>query len=593
MGAAVTWPDRFRASNVQFPAWSDARPDRLFFLSDEGGTTQVWMLDAALGRVPLTDQLLGVETFMVLPDGSGVAWWCDDTGSEFGSWVVTDATDRSRRPLVADLPAGWGAGLSLAAGVIAVGLADDDGYQVVVSSAGSPARALYRSVDPAGVGREWETTAGGLSADGNLLCIRHSEDGDILHARLRVLDVASGQVRGDLADAGLTLKVASWSPLPGDQRLAVVHERDGIERPATWDLRTGTRRDYPLDLLGPVDVLGWWSDGSALLLVHRYQARDTLQRLDLATGEVSELHDPHGTITGAGVRPDGAVWLREESAERAPVVRTVAGDAILASPSPAVGGRPHEVHVFDGPAGPTELLLTRPVGPAPYPVVLMVHGGPEWAYPDDLDPWEQALVENGYATAKVNYRGSTGRDVAWRTALHEGNIGFPEVADVVAGLDFLVAAGIADPARVAIEGRSWGGYVSVLAAGLEPDRFAAVIGVVPVCDLVLCHEDCSPPQQAYDLAIMGGGPAELPERYAERSPITYVDAVRAPILLVAGEHDSACPIRQVRHYVEALRARGGNVEAHVYPAGHHASNVDEQLRHAEVELEFLSRHLAR
>jgi dipeptidyl aminopeptidase/acylaminoacyl peptidase len=318
-----------------------------------------------------------------------------------------------------------------------------------------------------------------------------------------------------------------------------------------------------------------------------------LQRLDLATGEVSELHDPHGTITGAGVRPDGAVWLREESAERAPVVRTVAGDAILASPSPAVGGRPHEVHVFDGPAGPTELLLTRPVGPAPYPVVLMVHGGPEWAYPDDLDPWEQALVENGYATAKVNYRGSTGRDVAWRTALHEGNIGFPEVADVVAGLDFLVAAGIADPARVAIEGRSWGGYVSVLAAGLEPDRFAAVIGVVPVCDLVLCHEDCSPPQQAYDLAIMGGGPAELPERYAERSPITYVDAVRAPILLVAGEHDSACPIRQVRHYVEALRARGGNVEAHVYPAGHHASNVDEQLRHAEVELEFLSRHLAR
>jgi dipeptidyl aminopeptidase/acylaminoacyl peptidase len=271
----------------------------------------------------------------------------------------------------------------------------------------------------------------------------------------------------------------------------------------------------------------------------------------------------------------------------------VAGDAILASPSPAVGGRPHEVHVFDGPAGPTELLLTRPVGPAPYPVVLMVHGGPEWAYPDDLDPWEQALVENGYATAKVNYRGSTGRDVAWRTALHEGNIGFPEVADVIAGLDFLVAAGIADPARVAIEGRSWGGYVSVLAAGLEPDRFAAVIGVVPVCDLVLCHEDCSPPQQAYDLAIMGGGPAELPERYAERSPITYVDAVRAPILLVAGEHDSACPIRQVRHYVEALRARGGNVEAHVYPAGHHASNVDEQLRHAEVELEFLSRHLAR
>ncbi len=63
------------------------------------------------------------------------------------------------------------------------------------------------------------------------------------------------------------------------------------------------------------------------------------------------------------------------------------------------------------------------------------------------------------------------------------------------------------------------------------------------------------------------------------------------MLLIAGEHDSACPVRQVRHYVEALQARGGMVETEVYPAGHHASNVDEQLRQAQVELAFLARHL--
>ena len=425
-------------------------------------------------------------------------------------------------------------------------------------------RAWFTSrVDPAGVGREWETTAGGLSADGGLLCIRHSEGGDILHAGLRVHDAADGSALADLADPGLTLKVASWSPVAGDQRLALVHERDGIERPALWDPTTGVRRDYPLDLPGPVDVAGWWPDASALLLVHRHEARDTLQRLDLRTGELSLLHDPQGSITGAAVRPDGAVWLREESAERAPrdpQRRRRRRCSTARGRAGSVDARTRSL-TFDGPAGPTELLLTRPPAPAPYPLVLMVHGGPEWAYPDDLDPWEQALVENGYAVAKVNYRGSTGREVAWRTALHEGDIGFPEVADVVAGLDFLVASGVADPARVAIEGWSWGGYVAVLAAGLHPDRFAAVIGGVPVCDLVLCHEDCSPPQQAYDLAIMGGGPDELPELYAERSPITYVDAVTAPVLLIAGEHDSACPIRQVRHYAETLQARGGTVEA--------------------------------
>lgn len=576
---------------MQLPTWSPAAPERLFFVSDEGGTTQVWMLDPERGRVALTDQPVGVEALVVLPDGSGAAWWSDETGDLHGSWMVTSAADGSVRPLVEGLPSGWGTGLSLAPGVAAIGLADDAVYRVVVVTDGSAPRVLHESTSPAGIGREWETTSGGLSTDGRLLCIRHTDGSDILHARLRVHDVGSGTVLGELVDEGQNLVVASWSPVSGDQRLALVQERDGIERPAVWDLASGVRRDYPLELPGPVDVAGWWPDGSALLLVHRHDARDTLHRLELTTGSLIPVHDPQGSVTGASVRPDGTVWLREEAATRAAVVRSVDGASVLGSPTPPAAGSPHEVLTFAGPAGPTELLLTRPSGEGPHPTVLMVHGGPEWAYADALDPWEQALVESGYAVAKVNYRGSTGREVAWRTALHGGNIGLPEVADVVAGLDFLVSCGVTDPTRVAIEGWSWGGYVAVLAAGLHPDRFAAVIGGIPVCDLVLCHEDCSPPQQAYDLAIMGGGPEDLPELYAERSPITYVDSVRAPVLLIAGEHDSACPIRQVLHYRDALAARGGTVRTHVYAAGHHANSVEEQLLHAEIELAFLSEHL--
>jgi dipeptidyl aminopeptidase/acylaminoacyl peptidase len=306
------------------------------------------------------------------------------------------------------------------------------------------------------------------------------------------------------------------------------------------------------------------------------------------------VHDPHGWVSGAGVRPDGAVWLREESADRAPRVRSTAGDVVLAAPgAPPQPGRPHRSVVVAGPGGPTHVQLCEPPGAAPHPTVLLVHGGPEWSATDDLDPWEQALVDHGYLVASVDYRGSTGSTVAWRTALHGGNIGLPEVADVVAALDHLVDAGLADPSRVAVEGWSWGGYVSLLAAGLHPDRFAAVVGGVPVGDLVMCHEDCSPPQQEYDLAILGGGPEELPELYAERSPVTYVDRVRAPVLLIAGEHDSACPIRQVRHYADALRAAGGDVRLHVHDAGHHAHAIDERLRHAELELAFLADHLSR
>ncbi len=588
------WRQRFTAPSVTFPTWSPARPERLYYVSDDSGVSQGWVLDLSSGeRHRLTHQRVGVETVVVTPDGGGVAWWSDDTGDEYGAWVVSPADGADPYPLVPALSPGWSQGLSMAPGVVAVALADDSTYRIhVVVDRGRP-QVAYESKQPAGIGREWEQTAGGLSADGRLLCFRHSELGDILHFALRVIDVATATAVADLHDEGLTLKVASWSPVAGDQRLVVLHEREGVERPAVWNLATRALHDLVIDLPGAVDVAGWWPDATALLVLHELAGRRQAYRYDLADGSLSPVHDPKGWISGAGVRPDGEVWIREESAERAPRIRTVEGREVLAPQGlRAPGGHPHQSLDFDGPGGRTRLLLTVPDGPGPYPTVLMVHGGPEWAYPDDLDPWEQALVDHGYAVAKVNYRGSTGDGVAWRTALHGGNIGFPEVADVVAGLDHLVAVGVTDPARVAIEGWSWGGYVTLLAAGLHPERFAAAIAGIPVCDSVMTHEDCSPPQRAYDLAIMGGSPDELPSRYAERSPITYVDHVRAPVLIIAGENDSACPVRQVRHYVDRLTRAGGLVQAHIYPAGHHATSVDERLVHAELSLAFLAEHLA-
>jgi dienelactone hydrolase len=590
-----SWRERYRTPSLGFPQWSAQQPDRLVFISNEGGTTQAWTAELVSGRrYPITDQRIGVEDVLLTPDGVAAVWWSDETGDESGEWVTTSLDgDPSTQPLLPIELAGWSQGIALAGSTIAVALTDDTTYRLYVSIDDEPPRLLREGRHPLGLGREWESTGGGLSLDGSLVCYRHTDDGDMLHFGLRVVDARSGDEVDNLVDDGLTLKVASWSPVSGDQRLAIIHERDGIERPALWDPIAQSRRNYPLDLPGPVDVVDWWPDASALLLLHEHAGRSQLYVMQLRDGSIELVCDPKGWISGAAVRPDGTVWLREESAERPPVVRTVAGQVILAPPESAPpAGRPHESRHFLGPEGQlTHMLLTLPEGSAPFPVVMMVHGGPEWAYPDDFDPWEQALVDHGYAVAKVNYRGSTGSTVAWRTAIHGGNIGFPEVADVVAGLDYLVEEGLADPRRAAIEGWSWGGYVALLAAGRHPTTFAAVIGGIPVGDSVMTHEDCSPPQQAYDLAIMGGSPVDRPDLYAERSPITYVDQVAAPVLMIAGEHDSACPIRQVRHYASRLRDHGGQVELHVYDAGHHANSIEEKLRHADLELEFLRKHL--
>src|SRR5207244_9500595 len=141
-------------------------------------------------------------------------------------------------------------------------------------------------------------------------------------------------VVADLHDPGLTLVAGDWSPVPGDQRLALVHEREGVERPAVWDLRSGERRDYALDVAGPVDVAGWWPDGSALLLLEWDGGRRRLHRLDLGTGAAALVHDPAGWVSAAAVRPDGTVWLREEAATRPVRVRPADGAEVLALRGP-------------------------------------------------------------------------------------------------------------------------------------------------------------------------------------------------------------------------------------------------------------------
>jgi dipeptidyl aminopeptidase/acylaminoacyl peptidase len=83
----------------------------------------------------------------------------------------------------------------------------------------------------------------------------------------------------------------------------------------------------------------------------------------------------------------------------------------------------------------------------------------------------------------------------------------------------------------------------------------------------------------------------VPDRYRESSPLTYVDAVKVPVLISAGENDPRCPYRQILNYVEALRRRGGTVETHIYDAGHASQVDDERVTQMRLELDFVRRHL--
>lgn len=235
-------------------------------------------------------------------------------------------------------------------------------------------------------------------------------------------------------------------------------------------------------------------------------------------------------------------------------------------------------------------FLATPPGEGPFPLAVDVHGGPEWLWADQFNPKIPALVDLGLAVLLVNYRGSIGYGRDWKDCLI-GNVGFYELEDELAAVDQLLAEGIADPGRIVLMGRSWGGYITLLGVGMHPDRFICGVAGVPVGDYVESFIDSAPSLQAMDRALIGGPAPEMVEFLTPRSPITYVGDVKAPVHIQYGENDTRCPPRQVRLYIDALRAAGGDVEVDHYGTGHGSMVVDEEVRQWSVVLDYLQRRV--
>ncbi len=591
------WERRFRAPILSFPAWAADAPDRMVLASTEGGSYQLHAWDRATGeRRQVTRDHVGVVEGRPTRDGTGVIWFHDETGAETGTFVVAPFDGHAAPvPLLAGLPEGWSEGLAIGQGRTLAAVSTEDGYRVWVSDDGGPVRLLHEHAQPVRLAGGWGLSGavdrGALSADDRVVVLEVMEDGDVLHPSLRALDAASGETLGSLRDEGLELAGFGFSPVAGDLRMAITHERTGERRPAIWDVATGEVRDLMLDLVGTIEPVDWWPDASALLLLQLEAGRHRLHRYQVSTGVVTALTTEPGSITAAAVRPDGAVWYRGHNGQHpAVLLETGSTEPLLAARGPsAPAGRAFDGWEFANPAGQrVHGFLVHPEGSGPHPVMMRVHGGPHSLDMDRWAPDVQAHVDAGFLVAMVNYRGSEGFGQAWRDEL-TGNVGFLELEDVLAGLDDLVARGLADPSRAVLAGWSWGGYVALLGLGRHPGRWVAGIGGVPVADFVAAYEDEAPILQALDRAMFGGSPDEVPGLFAERSPITYVDAVSAPLLVLAGENDSRCPIRQVWNYVGRLRERGLDPQVYTYATGHASFDVDERIRQTAIVLDFLAR----
>jgi dipeptidyl aminopeptidase/acylaminoacyl peptidase len=582
------WKRRFRAPALTLPRWAIGDPERLVYASNRSGSWQVHAWDRRDGsHRQVTDHPTGVVMGAPTPDGQGVAWFDDSKGDEIGVWRLQPFHGGETVPLAPDVQPAWSAGLALAAdGRLALGTADRTGFSVRVGRIGAATTELYR--------HEQTVDVADVSRDGHLLVVHHAEHGDNLHPALRAFDLDRGEAVGDLWDGkGYGLMASRFSPVAGDWRLALLHERGGMLRPALWDPVAGRRTDLEVDLPGQVEVADWWPDASALLLVHTHAGRDELYRLGLDDGCLERLDHPDGSITSASVRPDGEVWFRWSSGAAAPEVRAVGHpEPVLRPPGePAPGGQTYQSWTFTNQHGDqVHGFLALPPGRGPHPTVMLVHGGPTHHDADSWSPQVQALVDHGWAVALVNYRGSTGYGKAWQDAL-EGDPGRPEVEDVTAGRDDLVKRQLADPDRVMIAGASWGGYVTLQTIGTVPDGWRVAVAVVPVADYLSAYADESEGLQAFDRSLFGGSPDEKPDLYRERSPITYAEQVRTPLLIMVGDNDTRCPLQQVLNYAKRLDEYGKQFELDRFDAGHGALVTDERIRQTGLLLDFAAHHV--
>ncbi|MFD5073303.1 prolyl oligopeptidase family serine peptidase [Streptomyces sp. NPDC058371] len=355
---------------------------------------------------------------------------------------------------------------------------------------------------------------------------------------------------------------------------------------------------------GPLWRIGqrWFAplDGGLIAVVHGRGAT-TLGILDPETGEVVNAAGPwteftptlatHGTrVVGIGASPRSAYEVVELDARtgRARVIGAAHDDPV----DPAYYPEP-QIRTFTGPAGrdihahiypPHHPGHVAPGDELP-PYVVWAHGGPTSRAPLVLDLEIAYFTSRGIGVAEVNYGGSTGHGREYRNRLRE-QWGVVDVEDCAAVALALAEEGTADRGRLAIRGGSAGGWTTA-ASLAATDVYACGTILYPILDLRAWGSGETHDFESQYLETLVGPLAEVPGRYAERSPAGHADRITAPFLLLQGLDDVICPPAQCERFLAGLEGEGRRV-AHAYIAfdgeGHGFRRADTMVRALESEL---------
>jgi dipeptidyl aminopeptidase/acylaminoacyl peptidase len=551
------------------PAWS---PDggRLAFLSDRGteGRFQIHLLDAGrLGEAAAGPEVPGsIEWLAWSPDGRsllvGAAGEAAEVADALGSGVVGGGGDEDlpswmpevqgrdddaawRRAWIVDVNGGaarrasrlglnvWEAawcGPDRIAAIVSEAPEEDAWYRAVlaiVDPLDGGERVLYRSDRQLG----WVAP----SPDGRIVAVVEAicSDRVIVAGDLRLIDAETGAVT-DVSTGGVDVTKVVWTA-PDRLTYAGVRGTDSVVGTCTVDggiAATGSDAFVTGESLGRI-----------------YPAPSPLPAGGFATLVQAWERFPEVAVVDRGALRAATCLAHEGSA-----FARAMGGAIRGMTWPAPDGT--EIQGF----------VVTPEGEGPFPLVLVVHGGPvgvttnAWAR-----PMMRLLASRGFALLMPNPRGSSGRGQAFAAQVY-GDMGGADAADLMAGVDAAIAARIADADRLAVMGGSYGGF---MAAWLPTttDRFKAAIALSPVTDWQSQHWTSS--LARWDRDILKDDPTRPGGEYFARSPVVFAHRSKTPTLVAGGLRDRAVPPGQAIEYFRALIENGVEAELALYPEEGH------------------------
>jgi len=531
-GELEQWSDGEVPRNARWWATWDADGERVFFHLDEDGNEQndIYALSRDGGAEPIVEMEGQCAVADVSDDGSTLLFASSRDGQMnlYRHDLETGGTEK----ITEYERAVWGGLLSPDGERVAYATNETDDFDNKDVYVADVDGSEPHNLEIGEVGAEAAPADWGPDGD-RLLVSDNTED----LGRMGVYHLGSGEVEwlGDGSD-----EESPDAFMPDGDRVIGTRTRDAVTMPVVYDLDTGDAREFDL----PDGVAGFGMAGAGenvldddtVILTHTTPTtRSELLAYDLSTDESETL-----------IEAEYGPFSPEEFADAE--YFTVESDGVPETNQAAIEHEPYEELEIGA--------LLYDSGERPSPLIVNPHGGPRGRDSKRFDLYTQVLVSQGFSVLQVNYRGSTGRGREFVEELID-DWGGAEQGDVaVAAEHVLDTRDWIEEDRVVVFGGSYGGYSAYWQMVQYPEFYDAGIAWIGLTDLEDMFENTMPHFRTELMEKYLGTPEENPDLYEERSPVTHVQNVDAPLFLVHGVNDRRVPVSQARIMRDALEEAG-------------------------------------